>query len=84
MGLHLPRSPFPLHHHHPELLIQERIDPCFHVVYSKILPYHWYVTAEILTHQASQPFSNLLLSSFVEPVQTVFLGLFQKFDMYRI
>ncbi len=66
-------SPTPLYHHHqPELLIQGRMDPCFHVVYAKFWPYHLNVTAE-LRLQTRQPFSNLLLSSFGEPVWIVAL-----------
>ncbi len=33
-------SPTPLHHHHqPEPLRQGRMDPCFHVLYTKFWPY---------------------------------------------
>ncbi len=61
-------SPTPLHHHQPEPLRQGRMDPCFHVLYSKFWPYHLNVAAEIETHQTRQRFSNLLLSNFGEPV----------------
>ncbi len=34
--------PTPLHHHHqPEPLRQGRMDPCFHVLYTKFWPYIW-------------------------------------------
>ncbi len=34
-------SPTPLHHHQPEPLRQGRMDPCFHVLYTKFWPYIW-------------------------------------------
>ncbi len=35
-------SPTPLHHQHqPEPLRQGRMDPCFHVLYTKFWPYIW-------------------------------------------
>ncbi len=34
-------SPTPLHHHQPEPLRQSRMDPCFHVLYTKFWPYIW-------------------------------------------
>ncbi len=40
-------SPTPLHHQQHEPLIQERMDPCFYVVYTKFWPYHLNVTVEI-------------------------------------
>ncbi len=65
-------SPTPLHlHHQPEPLRQGRMDPCFHVLYTKFWPYHLNIAAEIETHQTMQCFSNLLLSNFVEPVWIV-------------
>ncbi len=65
-------SPTPLHHHHqPEPLSQDRMDPCFHVLYAKFWPYHLNAAAEIETHQTRQRFSNLLLSNFGEPVRIV-------------
>ncbi len=46
--------PTPLHHHHqPEPLRQGRMDPCFHVLYTKFWPYHLNA-AEIKTHQIRQ------------------------------
>ncbi len=42
-------------------------DPCFHVLYTKFWPDHLNIAAEIETRQ----FSNLLLSSFVDPVWIV-------------
>ncbi len=57
-------SPTPLHHHQPEPLRQGRMDPCFHVLYAKLSPYH-------LNHQTRQCFSNLLLSNFGDPVWIV-------------
>ncbi len=63
--------PTPLHHHHqPEPLRQGRIDPCFHVLYTKFWP-HLNVAAEIETHQTRQRFSNLILSNSVDPVWIV-------------
>ncbi len=51
-------SPTPVHHHHqPEPLRQGRMDPCFHVLYTKFWPYHLNVAAEIETHQTRQRFS---------------------------
>ncbi len=41
-------SPTPLHNHHPELLRQGRMDPCFHVLYAKFWPDHLNVAAERL------------------------------------
>ncbi len=66
-------SPTPLHHHlqQPEPLRQGRMDPSFHVLYTKFWPHHLNVTAEIETHQTRQRFSNLLSSNFVEPVRIV-------------
>ncbi len=66
-------SPTPLHHHQhqPELLRQGRMDPYFHVLYTKFWPYHLNVAAEIETHQTRQRFSNLLLSNFGELVRIV-------------
>ncbi len=62
-------SPTPLHHYHqPEPLRQSRMDPCFHVLYTKFWPYHLNVAAEIETRQIRQRFSILLLSNFGEPV----------------
>ncbi len=47
-------SPTPLHHHHqPEPLRQGRMDPCFHVLYTKFWLYHLNA-AEIKTHQIRQ------------------------------
>ncbi len=64
--------PTPLHHHkQPEPLRQGRMDPCFHVLYAQFWPYHLNPAAEIETHQTRQRFSNLLLSSFGEPVRIV-------------
>ncbi len=64
-------SPAPLHHHHqPEPLRQGRMDPCFHVLYTKFWLYHLNA-AEIKTHQIRQRFINLLLSNFGEPVWIV-------------
>ncbi len=61
-----------LHHHHqPEPLRQDRMDPCFQVLYAKFWPYHLNVAAEIETHQTRQRFYNLLLSSFGESVWIV-------------
>ncbi len=34
-------SPTPLHHHQPEPLRQGRMNPCFHVLYTKFWPYIW-------------------------------------------
>ncbi len=55
-----------LHQQQPEPLIQGRIDPCFHVVYSKFWPYHSHFAAETEVNQTKPPFSNLLLSYFGE------------------
>ncbi len=46
-------------------------DPCFHVLYTKFWRYHLNVAAEVETHQTRQRFSNLLLSSFGDPVWIV-------------
>ncbi len=49
-------SPTPLRHHHqPEPLRQDRMDPCFHVLYTKFWSYHLNA-AEIKTHQTRQLF----------------------------
>ncbi len=62
-------SPTPLHHHHqPEPLRRGRMDPCFHVLYTKFWPYHLNFAAEIETHQTRERFPNLLWSNFGEPV----------------
>ncbi len=62
-------SPASLHHHHQsEPSRQGRIDPCFHVLYTKFWLYHLNDAVEIETHQTRQRFSNLLLSNFGEPV----------------
>ncbi len=45
-------------------------DPCFHVLYTKFWPNHLNA-AEIKTHPTRQRFSNLLLSSFGDPVWIV-------------
>ncbi len=45
-----------LHHHHPEPLRQGRMDPCFHVLYTKFWPYHLNVAAESETRQTRQHF----------------------------
>ncbi len=66
-------TPLTLHHHHrhqPELLRQDMMDPCFHVLYAKFWPNHLNA-AEIETHQTRQCFFNLLLSSFGESVWIV-------------
>ncbi len=58
-------SPTPLHHHQqPEPLRQGRMDPCFHVLYTKYWPYIW------MLQQKSRlvSFSNILLSNFGESV----------------
>ncbi len=34
-------SPTPLYQHRPEPLRQDRVDPCFHVLYAKLWPYIW-------------------------------------------
>ncbi len=49
-------SPTPLHHHQPEPLRQGRMDPCFHILYTKFWPYHLNVAAEIKTRQTRQRF----------------------------
>ncbi len=57
-------SPTPLHHHHqPEPLRQDRMEPCFHVLYAKFWPYIW------MFQQKSR--LNLLLSGFGESVWIV-------------
>ncbi len=64
--------PQTLHHQHqPEPLRQGRMNPCFHVLYTKFWPHHLNVAAEIEPHQTRQRFSNLLLSSFGESVWIV-------------
>ncbi len=64
--------PHHLHHHQQsELLRHGRMDPCFHVLYTKFWPYNLNGAAEIETHQTRQCFSNLLLSNFSEPVWIV-------------
>lgn len=50
----------------PELLMQGRMDKCFHVVYTKSWPSHLNIAAEIKTHQMRVHFSNFLLSSFAK------------------
>ncbi len=54
-------------HHHPKTLRQNRMDPCFHVLYTEFWPYYLKVAAENETHQTRQPFPNLLLFNFGEP-----------------
>lgn len=49
-----------------ELLIRVRMEPSFHVVYTKSWPSHLNVAAEIKTHQMRVHFSNFLLSSFAK------------------
>ncbi len=50
-------------HHQPEPLRQGRMDPCFHVLYTKFWLYHLNA-AEIKSQKIRQRFSNLLLSNF--------------------
>lgn len=47
------------------------MNPCFHLVYGKFLPYHLNVEAEIKIHQIRQGLSNHLLSIFGEHMQIV-------------
>lgn len=54
-------------HHQPEPIIEYRMDWCFHAVYTKAWPHHLNVAADIDTHQARQPFSNLLVSNLESP-----------------
>lgn len=47
-----------------ELLISGRMDPCFHILYTKLLPYHRNVAAAIDARQTCQHFSSFR-SSFL-------------------
>lgn len=67
------KSPTQLHHYYqPELLMQGRMDPSFHV-YAQFWPYQLNVAAKIETQNPGNIFP--VLFSFCEAVQTVDLCL---------
>lgn len=60
-----------LHHRQPELFLQTRMEPYFHVFYTRFWPYRPNITAEFETHQTRRLFFNLVLSNFGEIMWTV-------------